>query len=108
MTNTLEQLKFDNFIKANQAKIIKTSEQMDDKLQEALDILAPMNQLKCYIENANTDVRRAFDAGAKAPLTEAFAYLQKLETLTNTKEYTDAVKAIKALETLIKKTKDLS
>lgn len=81
MTNTLEQLKFDKYVKANQDSIVKLSESIDSNLELLNDACAACGEFFSKVRTINQSMSRAFESCNKSLLNETFNRLKDYDKL---------------------------
>lgn len=86
-SNTLQELKFQNFVKDNQKKIISLSEKMDDKQQLVNDMWSVLWQIYNEVAAASKWLTDSFNRWNKERLSVNMKELQKFEKILDSKEF---------------------
>lgn len=103
MTNTLEQLKFDKYVKANQSKIVDLSDEIDNKLKLIANIKDVCSELCADVATANQGMSRAFEICDRSALDSKFIKLKNYEKLFNSWTFDLFIKAFKDFDIAIDK-----
>lgn len=103
MTNTLEQLKFDKYVKANQSKIVDLSDEIDNKLKLIANIVDVCSELRIDAATANQGMSKAFENCDRSALDSKFTKLKNYEKLFNSWTFDLFIKAFKDFDIAIDK-----
>lgn len=95
MTNTLEQLKFDKYVKANQSKIVDLSDEIDNQLELANTVGKTIGDFYVRVKTINQSMSRAFESCNKELLDEAFTKLKDYDKLLKSEAFTTLTAAFK-------------
>lgn len=95
MTNTLEQLKFDKYVKANESKIVDLSDSIDNQITLANTIGKIVGEFYVRVKTINQSMSRAFESCNKELLDEAFTKLKDYDKLLKSEAFTTLAAAFK-------------
>lgn len=108
MTQTLEQLKFDNYIKANQSKIVDLSESIDNRLWIVNNIGAVVGNFYSDVAARSKAMSKAFEECNKEILDRNFEQLKSYEKTLKSKEFEDLANALQIFNSYLIKIESLS
>jgi hypothetical protein len=95
MTNTLEQLKFDKYVKANESKIVDLSDSIDNQLELANTVGKTIGDFYVRVKTINQSMSRAFESCNKELLDEAFTKLKDYDKLLKSEAFATLAAAFK-------------